>query len=128
MLDSSPASSTVYARPLDSWAILLRVTGSGGTGSGEAYGYGFGIVAPGVPSATVKIGTFARPARRATCSGSRPVVVLPSDSSTIAAGGRRPVFPARGRASRAGGGAAPGAGGPPARSPVGGPPPPPRRR
>src|ERR671928_1558438 len=92
MVESSPASSTVYARPLDSCAMRFRVTGSGGTGSGEAYGYGFGIVAPGVPRATVKIGTFARPAWRATWSGSRPVVVLPSDSSTIAAGGGGPVF------------------------------------
>src|SRR5919206_4941654 len=101
MLDSSPESSTVYARPLDSCAIRLSVTGSGGTGSGEAYGYGFGIVAPGVPRATVKIGTFARPAWRATWSGSRPVVVLPSESSTIAAGGRRAVFRVRGEAPRA---------------------------
>jgi hypothetical protein len=62
MLDSSPESSTVYARPLDSCAMRLSVSGSGGTGSGEAYGYGLGIVAPGVPRATVKIGTFARPA------------------------------------------------------------------
>src|ERR671928_254518 len=92
MLWSSPASSTVYARPRDSAAIRFSVTGSGGTGSGAAYGYGFGIVAPGVPSATVKIGTFARPAWRATWIGSRPVVVLPSESSTIAAGGRGPVF------------------------------------
>src|SRR3954447_3622281 len=96
MLCSSPASSTVNERPLDSAAIRLSVTGSGGTGSGEAYGYGFGIVAPGVPSATVKIGTFARPAWRATWSGSRPVVVLPSDSSTIAAGGPAAVVGARG--------------------------------
>src|SRR5918911_3534422 len=92
MLDSSPESSTVYAWPLDSWAIRRRVTGSGGTGSGAAYGYGFGIVAPGVPSATVKIGTFARPAWRATWIGSRPVVVLPSESRTIAAGGGGAVF------------------------------------
>src|SRR3954451_24907099 len=98
MLDSSPESSTVYARPFDSCAIRLSVTGSGGTGSGVAYGYGFGIVAPGVPRATVKIGTFARPAWRATCSGSRPVVVLPSDSRTIPAGGGRAVFWARGGA------------------------------
>src|SRR4051812_26601310 len=112
MLDSSPESSTVYARPLDSRAMLRSVTGSGGTGRGEAYGYGFGIVAPGVPRATVKIGTFARPAWRATWSGSRPVVVLPSESSTIAAGGRRPVLRARGVAPGAAGGAAPGAGEP----------------
>src|SRR5919107_4700735 len=102
MLDSSPASSTVYARPLDSDAIRLSVCGSGGTGSGDAYGYGFGIVAPGVPRATVKIGTLARPAWRATWTGSRPVVVLPSDSSTIAAGGRPPVFWARGEAPAGG--------------------------
>src|SRR4051812_49791757 len=114
MLDSSPESSTVYARPFDSCAIRLSVTGSGGTGSGVAYGYGFGIVAPGVPRATVKIGTFARPARRATWSGSRPVVVLPSESSTIAAGGPRPLFRARGVPPSAAAGAAPGAGQPPA--------------
>src|SRR4051812_49886420 len=118
MLDSSPESSTVYARPFDSCAIRLSVTGSGGTGSGVAYGYGFGIVAPGVPSATVKIGTFARPAWRATCSGSRPVVVLPSESSTIAAGGRRPFLRARERPSGAAAGAAPGAVEPSATRPV----------
>src|SRR3954453_20872357 len=100
MLDRWPESSTVYARPLDSCAIRLSVTGSGRTGSGEAYGYGVGIVAPGVPSATVKIGTLARPARRATCSGSRPVVVLPSDSSPIAAGGGGGFFCARWRHPR----------------------------
>src|ERR687889_1987215 len=107
MVDSSPASSTVYARPLDSEAMRRRVTGSGGTGNGEAYGYGFGIVAPGVPSATVKMGTFARPAWRATCTGSRPVVVLPSDSSTIAAGGRRPFLRSRERPSSAAASASP---------------------
>src|SRR4051812_46140832 len=108
MLWSSFASSTVYARPLDSAAMRLSVTGSGGTGSGEAYGYGFGIVAPGVPRATVKIGTFARPARRATWSGSRPVVVLPSESRTIAAGGGRAGFGGRAGAPRAAARAAPG--------------------
>src|ERR671929_2256836 len=108
MLASSPESSTVYAWPLDSWAIRRRVTGSGGTGSGAAYGYGFGIVAPGVPSATVKIGTFARPAWRATWIGSRPVVVLPSESRTIAAGGRGAVFFFRVFCPPAGGAGAPG--------------------
>src|SRR4051812_8609681 len=112
MLCSSFESSTVYARPFDSAAMRLSVTGSGGTGSGAAYGYGLGIVAPGVPSATVKIGTFARPAWRATWIGSRPVVVLPSESSTIAAGGRRPFLRSRGVAPGAAGGAAPGAGEP----------------
>src|SRR4051794_41820548 len=113
MLDSSPESSTVYARPLDSRAMLRSVTGSGGTGRGEAYGYGFGIVAPGVPRATVKIGTFARPAWRATWSGSRPVVVLPSESSTIAAGGGGAVFGGREGPPGAGAGAAAGGGAPP---------------
>src|SRR4051794_41833189 len=92
--------------------MRLSVTGSGGTGSGAAYGYGFGIVAPGVPSATVKIGIFARPARRATWIGSRPVVVLPSESRTIAAGGRRPFLRAREMPPSAPAGAAPGAGRP----------------
>src|ERR671929_797987 len=108
MLDSSPASSTVYARPLDSAAICLSVCGSGGTGSGDAYGYGFGIVAPGVPRATVKMGTLARPAWRATWIGSRPVVVLPSESRTIAAGGRGAVFFFRVFCPPAGGAGAPG--------------------
>src|SRR3954463_12635238 len=107
MLDSSPESSTVYARPFDSCAIRLSVTGSGGTGSGVAYGYGLGIVAPGVPRATVKIGTFARPAWRATCSGSGPGVVLRGESSRIGGGGRRPFLGSREMLSSAAASASP---------------------
>src|SRR4051794_41645380 len=98
--------------------MRLSVTGSGGTGSGAAYGYGFGIVAPGVPSATVKIGIFARPARRATWIGSRPVVVLPSESRTIAAGRARAIITARAMAPRPAARARPVAGAAPAPAPV----------
>ena len=68
--------------------MRFSVSGSGGTASGWPNGPP-GTVPSGVPSATVETGIFSRAARRAISIGSLPSVVLPSESRTIAAGGRR---------------------------------------
>ena len=67
MLDSSPASSTVYARPLDSCAIRLQRLGIGRDRQRRGVRVRVRDRRARVPRATVKIGTFARPAWRATC-------------------------------------------------------------
>ena len=80
------------ARPPESVGDLAcSVSGSGGTEQrrAERAGVRDGGVAR-CRARRCRSGSSARPAVRATSTGSRPVVVLPSESSTIADGGRLP--------------------------------------
>ena len=76
------------ARPPDAARSRRSVSGSGGDRRAAApKGRGSGPSRPACRARPCRSGPAGAPASRATATGSRPTVVLPSESSTIADGG-----------------------------------------